>query len=260
MIVFLYGPDSYRRDKKFADIVRGYRAKHGGTDLGRFSIGSDKKSSADEGADLRSFMRNQSLFDPARAAVVRIGSYSALAKEDISWLREVRESSGVSLVVVADTAPIKALSFLTEKPAVSQEFEHLSGEALRSHIAHEAVARGISISQAESVRLCALHGNDLWGIATELDMLALSSDMTREIPRAKGGDFLGLIGLAARGAVRDRLPALFRLGEEGDTAKTFNMLSIFVSGEKKRLMADYDTAIKGGVLDYDLALLDYALS
>ena len=260
MIVFLYGPDSYRREKKFADIVRGYRAKHAGADLGRFSIGSDKKSAADEGADLRSFMRNRSLFDPARAAAVRVSSYSALTKEDISWFREVLDSSDASLVIIADAAPVKALSFLTEKPVIFQEFAYLSPEALRSHIVHEAAERGIRLSSAELTRLHALHGNDLWGVATELDMLALSSVSGREIPRAKGGDFMGLIGLAARGAMRDRLPALFRLGEDGDPAKTFNMLSAFVSGDKKRLMADYDIAIKGGVLDYDLALLDYALS
>lgn len=260
MIIFLYGSDSYRRERKLSDIVRGYRAKHGGADLGRFSIGSDKKSASDEGADLRSFMRNRSLFDPARAAVVRIGSYSALTKDDVTWFREVRDSSDTSLVVVADSAPTKTLSFLAEKPAIFEEFVPLSGEALRSHVVHEAAERGVRLASAELARIQALHGADLWGIATELDMLALSSISLREIPRAKGGDFMGLIGLAARGAMRDRVTALFRLGEDGDAAKTFNMLSAFVSGDKKRLMADYDIAIKGGLLDYDLALLDFALS
>jgi len=260
MIIFLYGPDSYRREKKLSDIVRGYRAKHAGANLRRFSIGSDKKSAAEEGAEVRSFMRNGSLFDSGRAAVVCISSYSALTKDDVSWLRETCDSPGASLVLVADTAPTKALSFLVEKPVTFQEFAHLSPDALRSHIVHEAAERGMRLSAAELARLRVLHGADLWGIVTELDMLALSSASTREIPRAKGGDFMALIGLVARGTARDRLPALFRLSEDGDPAKTFNMLSAFVSGEKKRAMADYDIAIKGGLLDYDLALLDLALS
>ncbi len=258
MLIFLYGPDSYLREAKVREIVRGYRAKRSGLSIGTFDIGTERDP---EGvlAEARAFARNISLFESAKLVILRISSYAAIAKDDAAWLRASREIEGLSLLLVADTTPPKALSFLVEAPAVVQEFEFLSGEDLRRHIVREAALRGMRFSDDEASRLRALHGSDLWAIATELDMLALADPGSRALPSRSPADFMRMIQALSRGVPREKIPALFRLTQDNDPAKAFNVLAAFLSGEKKRLMADYDVMIKRGTLDYETALLDFAI-
>ncbi len=258
MLVFLYGPDSYLREAKAREIVRGYRAKRSGLSIGRFDIGTERDP---EGvlAEARAFVRNVSLFESAKLAILRISSFASLLKDDISWLRASRDTEGLSLLVIADAAPPKALSFLAEPPAIAQEFKPLSGEDLRRHIGREASLRGMRLSDEEASRLHALHGSDLWAIATELDVLALADPLNRTISLNPSADFMRTLQALSRGTSREKVPALVRLMRDNDPGKTFNVLAAFLSGEKKRLMADYDVMIKRGTLDYETALLDFVI-
>ncbi len=259
MIIFLYGADSYRREEKRQGIEREYCKKRGGTSVASFSTGTEKNPSKSGGEELRSYVRNRPLFGGVQYAVFRIEAYGALTKDDITFLKGVLASPDATIIVTAETKPTKPLSFLLEAPVAFQEFTELSGEELRGYVAHQAGLRGMRIPDVQIALLHALHGSDLWGSMTELDMLSLTESGTRTVARTWSVDFMGMLGIVARGDVQQKLPALVRLSREHDAAKTFNVLSASVFGEKKRLMADYDVAMKRGTLDYELALTDFAL-
>jgi len=103
-----------------------------------------------------------------------------------------------------------------------------------------------------------LHWNDSWGLVTELDMRALSKAGGNRA-NAPARDFIMLIKALAYGSLREKVCAAEYLIESDDLVKVFNILSTFVSGEKKRQMADYDVAVKLGKLDYEVALVDFAI-
>jgi DNA polymerase III delta subunit len=234
MIIFLCGADAYRREKKLREILRDYRARHAGADLGRFDIGTSESAAPGELAAVRDFLKNRSLFDPVRAALVRLVSWTPLGKEVIAWLKDVAGDPETAVILVAESAPTAKFSFLKnlEAPSVREDFVPLSGSELRSHIMHEAAERGVHLADAECARLHLLYGSDLWAIATELDMLALTGP-GRELPTAHRADFIGTIGRLAHGGISDRIISCARLLAQEDPAKTFNVLSAFVSGEKK---------------------------
>ncbi len=259
MIIFLYGADSYRREEKRQGIEREYCRKRGGNSVASFSTGTEKNPSKAGGEELRSFVRNRPLFGGVQYATFRIEAYGALTKDDVAFLKGIAASSDVTVIVTAETKPTKPLSFLFEAPVAFQEFAELSGEELRKYIAYQADVRDMRIPDAQITLLHALHESDLWGIMTELDVLSLAEPGTRSVARTWSVDFMGTLSTLARGDVRQKLPALVRLAREHDAAKTFNVLSASVFGEKKRLMADYDVAMKRGTLDYELALTDFAL-
>lgn len=263
MIIFLYGPDSYRRGGKAREIVARYRAKYSASGAGRFDADDESGEAGTGVSGARDFLAALSLFDAKRLAVIASSKYGVFGKDDIAWLRGLRDTEDCVVVLSCAGAPTKAFSFLLEPPAVSQEFARLHGGDFTRMIMALGAERGMRLSGDECARLDALHAGDVAAIATELDMLSLiPAGEQKAVLQGYGReafDFFGMMRNVGNNVPEQKVPIIFRMGLHEDAGKIFNILSAFVSGEKKRLMADHDIAIKTGLLDYDLALTDFAI-
>lgn len=262
MIIFLYGPDSYRRQKKQQWIVAEYALKHSALTIERFDI--EKINDGEEDAvwgRLRDFIKNQSIFDTYKLAIVRGVHFIVDDKEKVTWLKSLHDISGVVFLIIADSAPSKKLSFLIEKPTVFfDEFKMLEGFEFKKFVEEEATHRGARLSASQLAELGALYRNDMWGLVTELDKLALASNFQFTNSNFQlRKDFFTLAKILAYGRSNEKLSALEELLYSEDSAKTFNMLAALVSGEEKIQMADYDVAVKSGIMDYEVALLSFAI-
>ena len=269
MIVFLYGLGTYSRGEKARELSRAYLGKRSASGFGRFDLAlpkseaeeaaSEKETSESVLGPVMDFFKNRSLFDPKKFALVSFSEYGSFKKVDVAWLKEMAEAQDASLVLSCPKPPVKACAFLLEKPVTHQEFKRLAGADLHAAIMRLASARGVRVSDKECGALDALCSGDLGAIATELDMMALMPEGERAVGTADAFDFFGAMGRMAQAPASWKLPALYRMSIANDGGKIFNILSAFVSGEKKRLMADHDAAIKSGLLDYEVALADFAI-
>jgi hypothetical protein len=255
MIIFLYGPDSYRRTRKQKEVLASYMRKYAFAARAVFCA-----EDPDPWVALRAYAREWSLFGGAKLAIAR-DLLARASGDDVSVVRAASSDSSLVLLFMEESAPPKAFSFLREPPVAFQEFGVLHGAALRDFIASEARARRVSLARADAAALAAAYSGDSWAIVTELDRMALASELpVRSSVEAKP-DFISCIKSLAYGrALGERLASLERLLSNNDPARTFNMLAAFVAGEKKRRMADYDIAVKRGNLDYAAALLDFAIN
>lgn len=255
MIVFLYGSDAYRRSRKEKFLVAEYRKKHSALSVDYFD--------AAEGAtwdDVRGAVKNRSLFDDKKLAVINVRDGALFTKEEIKWLKALAANTDETLFITADCAPLKPFAFLLAAPVHAQEFAELSGKQLQTFVEAEAGHRGLKISGQGLARLAAEYRGDMWGLMTEIDRLALSSAKDFVSEKSSPEDFIGIIKKLAYGGGAQSLATLERALAHEDPAKIFNVLASFTSGEKKRRMADYDAAIKFGTQDYESALTDFAIS
>lgn len=251
MIVFLYGPDSYRRDQKARLLVSEYRKKHSSLSADFFDV-----SDGATWDDVRGAIKNRSLFDVKKLAVFNVRDGDVFVKEEVKWLKALAANEGEMVFIIADTTPLKSFAFLLTTPVHAQEFAELSGTALKAFVETEAKRRGCALPLAALARLAAEYRGDTWGLITEMDRLALSSARDFISEKNNPEDFIGAIKKLAYGSGAGALATLERMMAHEDPAKIFNVLASFTSGEKKRRMADYDAAIKFGTQDYESALTD----
>jgi DNA polymerase III delta subunit len=261
MIVFLYGADSYRRSQKEKLLVAEYRKKHSGLSIEFFdAVGCTKEDDVTAlWADIHDFFKNVSLFAEKKLAVLNARDADMLVKEESKWLKGLASDTFATLFISAHKAPLKPFAFLVADPKYKEEFTELSGAPLKAFVHKEAAQRGLKISAEGLARLAAEYRGDMWGLMTEIDRLALSSAQDFISEKSEPDDFISAIQKMAYGGGAQSLATLERMLAFEDSAKIFNILASFTSGEKKRRMADYDAAIKFGTLDYESALTDFAL-
>src|SRR3989344_240123 len=99
---------------------------------------------------------------------------------------------------------------------------------------------------------------DMVGLFTHLGIAALSGNKSHGA-HAASMDFIMMIKALAYGSQTQKICAAECLLETEDPAKAFNVLTAFVPQGKKSQMADYDVAVKSGKLDYEAALVDFAI-
>ena len=117
MIIYLYGPDSYRRQKKLKEIVTKYKQKHSAVTVERFDLGEESDL-----LQLRDFIKNQSLFDSFKLAIVSIGIGGNFGNDFAEFLKSQLESEKTILLLLADKELSKEFKFLLKKPVISQNF------------------------------------------------------------------------------------------------------------------------------------------
>jgi len=262
MVIYLYGPDSYRRKEKEKEIISKYKEKHLSVTVDKFELESE-----DDFLSFKNFLKNQSLFDVFKMAVVYPvttrssksssgnGVYpSAEAEYDkrdlIEILKNNSQSNNVILISAGEDLP-KEFNFLLEPPVLCQEFNPPTPSQLENFIKQEAQKRKIAVSGAVINGLIK-NNNDLWGVVNDLNKLELGGSLDENpfIPH-----FFVLLNRVKR---RD-LAALELLLKDHDPAKIFNILASQARDSKKQL-ADYDAAIKSGKLGYEEALLDLMIN
>lgn len=257
MIIFLHGPDSYRRLQKQLELGRAHREKRGNLSQEHFDLEEEGALQAFKG-----FIMNRSMFDDAKLAVLENVYEASDDKQFKEILKSELESETAVILISAEGKPPTQLKFLLEKPVKCQSFEALDGPVLKHFITREAANRNLNLSADIIESLQNAFGSDTWGIITELDKMALMANHYK--PRGARSDFYPLINtLRANSDFRKRLVALETMLSErrDDPAKIFNVVSYRLSDKKEAAtFADYDVSVKSGKLDYEEVLVDFALS
>lgn len=254
MIIFLYGPDEYRRKQKIDEFREKHRAEKKSVLEASFDLNEDSAFQK-----FQTFVTSPSLFHPYRFAIVtHVFAYDD-EKSLMNVFKSILEDTTLLCVISEERAPRKSFAFLTHEPVLVKQFKQFTNEELLSWITTEAKKRGVSIPRGTLAYLALNYSSNLWGIMTELDTLSLQKK-TVEILKEHDlfhADFFGLASSLRVGAPPARIfPVLEVLLEREDPARIFNFLAYRAGSNEKPLFADSDIAVKSGRLDYDTALLN----
>lgn len=182
MIIFLYGPDTYRSRQKLNEIIEKYKAKHKtGFNLKRINF---KEVGLD---DLKKTIETQSMFAEKKLIIVEevFGPKSDLQNELLEYLQKTDLLKNQEVVIVFyepgevphQTGKNRAekknalFSFLTGKNVLTQKFQALGGRQLENWIKKEVARRGGRIEERATRKLTDYLEGDLWQIANEIDKL-----------------------------------------------------------------------------------------
>jgi DNA polymerase III delta subunit len=278
MIIVLHGPDDYRREQKKSEITGEFIKKYSA--IGAASFDMEMKDSFD---DLSSFLRNQSMFEPKKLAVVenlipsRAASSVDDADDDISsspksddikkltaLLKFCLSVPNLTILICLKKKPTKTFTFLLKDPVIVQEFEALAGPAFLSFAKAEAKRNNVVISPSALSFLAKVYDGNTWALATEIQKIGsfkstITDDDLKEFDLEAAPNYWGLVNAAKGYDLRIRFEALERLFAMNDPApKIFNILSASWR-EKTAQMAAYDRAIKSGKMDYEEALVDLVI-
>ncbi len=267
MIVYLYGPDSYRRQEKLKEYVERYEAKYKALSLSHFYLGQEADLEK-----LKSFSKSQSLFESVKLGIV----FSAEnleeknQKEFANLLKDNLKDKDLNLIIISDKKLTKEFSFLLKDPVIAHKFENLVGEEFRDFLQKEIKNRELVLDKESQDLLMAAYNGDTWGLVTELDKLSLLDEkkINKKILENHLDIFLPVNVFSVINEMRNSKSAGARLSlleelfsRSEDSAMIFNMIAVSPYADKKwkEAVADYDAAIKSGKLEYKEVLLDLIL-
>ena len=267
MIIFLYGPDDYRRNEKKHELIAEFKKKRSATGVAFFDM---EAVAAQE--ELASFLRNQSIFDTGKLAVVENAFEWEATKltKFAKFLTPFVEDKNNTLLIVEKDKPVKALAFLLEKPTLSQKFEQLAGAEWHAFIKVHARKYDIQLTDSTVQFLGTVYEGNTWGLVTELQKLSglALAQAGKPVDRKDlnafdlevAPNYWGLMNGLKSYDMKARLFALEKMLALNDpAAKIFNILASQWA-EKIPHMAEYDLAVKSGKVDYEEALVDLLIS
>lgn len=274
MIIFLHGPDDYRREEKKREILAEFRNRHPNFGLMTFSFGEGFAPGGDllEFERFQEFLANQSLFQVAKMAVLEnsFEAFSDMRHEtrDMfkSELGNILNSKNVTILISEREKPVKAMDFLLKEPVMTQEFRFLEGREWEVFILKEAERLDVKITLTSLRFLASVYQNNTWSLVTELEKVA---GLGKEVVDVKDLENLGIeqapifwsliLGFKSRN-LEQKLWALEKiLGSNEQPAKIFNILAYQLPAKLQDL-ARYDLMVKSGKLEYEEALLELAIS
>lgn len=279
MIIYLFGPDSYRREKKTRDVLAQYHARHAQADFFEADFGDGPAALA----AFSTFLEQPSLFVPVKFALARGGGgmsesngFSvAEIKRWVGILKKLATEKSVFLAIVDAAKPLAAFRFLLNKPVRSQEFAPLSGSRLSAFIDTEAAASG-AVLGPDGRRYLFEYGvfvgdDAAWAIRRTLEKLALfggdrpaDACLVREVVgwSAHNASYPLALGFLQSREPRSRLSILERIRARGDDARyTLNLLcSIAQRPDDVLALARADELVKSGALDDETALAELAVN
>lgn len=259
MVVFLYGPDDYRRAQRKKYWLEEFKKKHSGLSVGYFDL---EKAGALE--DLKAFVRGQSIFDAKKLAIIEnLGE--ADEKTAAKELKPLVAHKETTLLFSERKQPNKALAFLLAPPTKTEEFANLDGYEWEKFAQKEAKRAGVMLSSEAMVFLLEAYKGNTWGLITELEKI--SSLGQRQVEKkdleAAGlettPNYWALVNGLKSERVATRLWALEKMFAQNEPPpKIFNILASqwYL---KIPQMAEYDLKIKSGKLEYEEALVDLIL-
>ena len=266
MIIFLYGPDSYRRGKRLGNILEEYKNKHSGFSRDVFDL-----SEEGEFERLKDFAGQMLIFDSKKMAVLK-DAFDADPKLLRDFFKKYLDTKEITILISEEKAAPAELKTILSKSYLIEKFEELKGEKFKFFIQKEAREKGVNLSQQAAYFLADSFNGNILGAVNELEKLGLAFG-NKEIKTAdlfEVGDYrqspniFSFINSVAGGwNIPQKIAALEELFlAQEEPAKVFNFLA---AGKRLQLdllekLADYDVAVKSGKLDYDEVLLDLALS
>lgn len=267
MVIYLYGPDSYRRQKKLQALLSEYKKKYPNLDL--FSV--DLEDEPKDWEKVRDFLNQPSMFVDSKVAVVK-NPGEAKEKEWTKTVKLFLKEEKTFLIFSEEKKPLKDFHFLLEPPARVQEFGILEGRPLEVFVREEAKARGIEFAPDALRFFLEFLGSEeerSWVTIAELDKLSLLGNkkpFSREELEAhvnyslKFEVFRVTREMLSTRNWKERIALLERLFLQREAgAYIFNSLAYGAYGNELIALADYDVAVKSGKMEYEEALLRFTL-
>ena len=267
MIIFLYGEDSFRRNKKVRELTDAYKEKHPSIDMAVY----DLDESPEDWGKARDFLVQPSMFADAKLLVIK-EVQSVGEKEWIKTLKRQAETEKTFVIISDGKSPKKDFGFLKKSPVKIQEFAELESVSLSAFFVKEAGLRGLEFSNDAKSFLLAYVGDSKERSAllvNELEKIYLGG-FGRVISKQ---DLDGLVKFEKREAVWRAGSAMLRernvfrrlgllekiLFQREAPSYIFNSLGFQASGKTALKLAEYDVSVKSGGLEYEEALTDFAL-
>ena len=176
MIIFLYGPDTYRSGQKLKEIVESHRKIHkSGLNLKYLDIKEEKYE------DFERHLQINSMFQEKKLIILKNAFSNQDFKEKFSKnAKKIKELKDIILFYEEDDFP-KNNSFLNllKKQARCQEFRQLAGLKLKNWIKKEFDNYEVEIEPKALELLMNYVGNDLWRLSNEINKLV---NYTKHIP------------------------------------------------------------------------------
>lgn len=262
MIVLISGKDSYRRKKRFKEIVDQFKDKYGVSGFRSFD------TLVDDVVKIIDFIVGRSLFDPLCMAALDI-DVEEMASDELDLLakslKRAASDREMTVLLSSESDPIAELGLEKSDIFSSWDFEPLEEKELSAFITKEALSLGVKLSPTDTRSLISSFGGDLWAISTEIEKISFSGSPV------VADNYSGLNYFTVANSFKfgrnpgERLAALeillTKLKE--DPARVFNGLAYSVPRGTLpetwfKMMADYDVAVKSGKMDYAEALVDMA--
>jgi len=172
MIIFLYGPDTYRSQQKLNEIIEHYQKVHkSGLNLRYFDGDSEKSLNFQ---DFRNEIETASMFREKKLLVLKdIFSNKDFQEEFLKQREKFVNSGNIILIYERKQADKKSPFFkFLKKNSESQEFEPLEGPKLSSWIKKEFKQYNSKTDSEALAKLIEYVGNDLWRMSNEIRKLA----------------------------------------------------------------------------------------
>lgn len=169
MILFLYGPDTYRSRQKLNEIIKHYEKIHkNGLNL-RYFDGENL-----DFKDFKNEFQQTSIFKEKKLAVLTNVFSNSEFKENFLKENENFLDSQIILLFYEEKKILKNDSFFKflNKNAKCQEFELLNDEKLKNWIKKEFTEYQITIDLLALEKLIDFVGSDLWQMNNEIKKLA----------------------------------------------------------------------------------------
>jgi len=237
MIIFLYGPDTYRSRQKLNEIIERYKKiRKSGLNLKYFlEPEMDFQTFLDE-------MKQTSMFQEKKLAVlVDIFSNPEFKKRFLEKGRDFLKSENIFLFYETNQIPEKDPLFLfLKKFAKVQEFKLLAGQKLKNRVKKEFLNYGIEIKEEALEKLISFVGNDLWQMSNEIKKL-----VCYRAPRQRG-EGKEEIYLFAHRAPRQR-------GEVKEDKSSFSpFVATRVGGAENEVLFDHKKGVRIELEDVEL--------
>lgn len=270
MVIYLYGPDSYRRQKKLNKIVEEYRNKYSNLSCDFFDFDPLTGSGQDELLRLKEFARQQLIFDNKKLAILK---NTLKSPENLKeFLKTYLTVEDLTILISEEGAAPAEFKSLLKKAFAVEKFDYLQGDEWLSFIQKEAAQRKISLTSPAVYFLARIFKDDTWGLINELDKAALLCEKQPLEPSnfKKIGDFghespdiFDFINRVIRNwSLPEKVIALEKLFlAQEEPLKIFNIMASLKRLPKNLLqkLADYDVMAKSGKIDYEEILLELAL-
>ncbi|HOK35344.1 MAG TPA: DNA polymerase III subunit delta [Candidatus Pacearchaeota archaeon] len=174
MIIFLFGPDTFRSKRKLQEIIKEYRLKHK-SGLNFVQIEAKEEKSFEE---FKKRVETASMFEETKLIVFKntLSLPKDFQEKIKNYLKERKlfEKDNIVLIFFEEEDVKKNSSlykFLAEKSFKTQEFKELPPAKLNLWIQKEAKNLGGTIEPKAIERLIFFFGDDLWQIGQELKKL-----------------------------------------------------------------------------------------
>ncbi|MCJ7786863.1 hypothetical protein MUP06_01450 [Patescibacteria group bacterium] len=181
MLIFLYGPDTYRSHQKLNEIIANYKKIHkSGLNLKYFDF---KKDSYQEFKDE---FQTISMFQEKKLVVLEnTFSNAEFKRKFLENSKKFIDSKDIILFYTTDQILKKDPLFgFLKKQAKFQEFELLAGQKLKNWVKKEFEKYQCQISDTALGKLIEFTGNDLWQITNEIKKLV---SYRAPLQRGEGG-------------------------------------------------------------------------